>query len=343
MTEDLLRLTPSGLYCPAGDFYIDPWAPVARAIITHAHADHARPGSQRYLTTPTGAPLLARRVGDAVVQTLPFGERLTINDVTISFHPAGHLLGSAQVRLERRGVAWVVSGDYKLERDRTCEPFEPVRCHVFITESTFGLPIYRWPPQAEVFAEIERWWRTNQENGYTSVLYAYALGKAQRLLAGIDASLGPILVHGAVLPFIQLYRNVGVELPEVFHADEMNARLHRGRALVIAPPSAGHMSGWLRKFGPCSQAFASGWMTIRGARRRRALDRGFVLSDHADWAGLLEAIRATGAERIGVTHGYASQMVRFLQEAGWRAEVIPTRFTGEALEEMDADVDGTVE
>jgi putative mRNA 3-end processing factor len=330
MTDDLLRLTPSGLYCAAGDFYIDPWQPVERAVITHAHADHARPGSQRYLTTPTGAPVLAPRLDPgASIRTLAYGERLTLHDVTLSLHPAGHLLGSAQVRVEHKGEVWVVSGDYKLEPDQTCEPFEPVRCHTFITESTFGLPIYRWQPQAEVFAEINEWWRANQAAGRTSVLYAYALGKAQRLLAGIDPAIGPILVHGAVLPFVQRYRDAGIDQPDVLYANGENARAHRGRALVVAPPSAGGMAGWLRKFGPASQAFASGWMTIRGARRRRAIDRGFVLSDHADWPGLLAAIRATGAARIGVTHGYTGQMVRYLREQGWQAEVIPTRFEGE--------------
>ncbi|HQY93032.1 ligase-associated DNA damage response exonuclease [Caldilinea sp.] len=336
MTDDLLQLTPSGLYCAAGDFYIDPWQPVDHAVITHAHADHARPGSQRYLTTPTGAQVLAPRIDEgASIRTLPYGERLSLQDVTLSLHPAGHLLGSAQVRVERGGEVWVVSGDYKAEQDQTCEPFEPVRCHTFITESTFGLPIYRWQPQAEVFAEINDWWRANQGAGRTSVLYAYALGKAQRLLAGVDSTIGPILVHGAVLPFVQRYRDAGINQPDVLYANAEHARTHRGRALVIAPPSAGGMTGWLRKFGPSSQAFASGWMTIRGARRRRAVDRGFVLSDHADWPGLLAAIRATGAERIGVTHGYTSQMVHYLRENGWQAEVIPTRFEGEPGAESD--------
>jgi putative mRNA 3-end processing factor len=334
MTHDLLQLTPNGLYCAAGDFYIDPWQPVARAVITHAHADHARPGSRRYLTSPTGARMLAPRVDPgAQIRALPFGEELLINDVSISLHPAGHLLGSAQVRVEHRGEVWVVSGDYKIEPDVTCEAFEPVRCHTFITECTFGLPIYRWRPQAEVFRAINTWWRENQARGQTSLLYAYALGKAQRLLAGLDPSIGPIMVHGAVKRFVDLYREAGMPQPEVLYADDDAAGAHRGQAIVIAPPSANGTPGWVRKFGSSAHAFASGWMTIRGARRRRAMDRGFVLSDHADWPGLLTTIRATGAERIGVTHGYVNQMARYLNENGWRAEIIPTRFEGESGEE----------
>ncbi|MCB9162326.1 MAG: ligase-associated DNA damage response exonuclease [Caldilineaceae bacterium] len=338
MSADLLQLTPAGLYCPAGDFFIDPWQPVDRAVITHAHADHARPGSRRYLTSPTGARVLAPRVdAGAHIRALPFGEPLIVNGVTVSLHPAGHLLGSAQVRVEHRGEIWVVSGDYKVERDATCEPFAPVPCHVFITESTFGLPIYRWQPQADVFAQINAWWQANQAAGRTSILYAYALGKAQRVLAGLDPSIGPILVHGAVQRFVELYRRAGIAQPDVIYADDAAARAHRGRAMVIAPPAAGGMDGWLRKFGPRAQAFASGWMTIRGARRRRAMDRGFVLSDHADWPGLLETIRATGAQRIGVTHGYVNQMTRYLNEHGWQAEVVPTRFEGDRLEDEGAD------
>jgi putative mRNA 3-end processing factor len=331
MAEALLQVTERGLYCAAGDFYVDPWQPVTRAVITHAHADHARPGSQRYLTTPSGATLLRLRVGTvARIVAQPYGEPLNLNGVRISLHPAGHLLGSAQVRVEHQGEIWVVSGDYKIQHDATCEPFELVPCHTFITESTFGLPIYRWRPQAQIFAEINQWWRQNQEQGRTSILFAYALGKAQRLLAGVDATIGPILVHGATLRFVDAYRQARIVQPETLYAGNDAARQHRGQALVIAPPSAAGSAGWLRKFGPASLAFASGWMQIRGARRRRAVDRGFVLSDHADWEGLLTTIQATGAEHIGVTHGYTSTLVRYLQEQGADAFIMPTHYEGDA-------------
>jgi putative mRNA 3-end processing factor len=332
MATSLLQVTERGLYCAVGDFYIDPWQPVTRAVITHAHADHARSGSQRYLTSPTGAPLLRLRVGPMPrIVAHPFGEALNLNGARLSLHPAGHLLGSAQIRVEYRGEVWVVSGDYKIEADITCEPFEVVPCHTFITESTFGLPIYRWRPQTEIFTEINAWWRQNQGEGRTSVLFGYALGKAQRLLAGVDASIGPILVHGATQRFVHAYRQAGIPQPTTLYADGTAARSTRGHALVIAPPSAAGSVGWLRKFGPLSLAFASGWMQIRGARRRRAVDRGFVLSDHADWQGLLSTITATGAERVGVTHGYTNPLVRYLGEQGLNAFVMPTRYEGDAV------------
>jgi putative mRNA 3-end processing factor len=340
---NLLQLTEAGLYCAAGDFYVDPWQPVPRAVITHAHSDHARPGSRHYLTTKDGAGVLRLRV-DYVdpahpgprpqFRTLAYGERLTLNDVTVSLHPAGHLLGSAQVRIEQHGEIWVVSGDYKTEHDDTCAPFEPVRCHTFISESTFGLPIYRWRPQGEIFAQINTWWRTNQTQGRTSILYAYALGKAQRLLAGIDPSIGPVLVHGSIQRLNNAYHQSGIDLPDAHYANDELARKHRGQALLLAPPGMENTPGYLRKFGEASHAFASGRMTIRGTRRRRAIDRGFVLSDHADWRGLLDAITATGAERIGVTHGYAAALVRYLLEQGKDAWVIPTRYEGEVSEEV---------
>jgi len=283
---DLVIARPEGLYCPPGDFYIDPWRPVARAIITHGHGDHARRGNAHYLTATPGAGILRSRLGqDIDLQTLAYGERIRHHGVTISLHPAGHVLGSAQVRLEHEGEVWVASGDYKVEPDGTCAPFEPVRCHTFITESTFGLPIYRWPSQAEVFAGVNAWWRANRDQGKASVLFCYAFGKAQRILHGLDSSIGPILVHGAVEPLNQVYREAGVYLPQTLYAGDVprNDPLMR-QAIVLAPPSAAG-SSWMRRFGDYSDAFASGWMLLRGTRRRRGVDRGFVLSDHADWPG----------------------------------------------------------
>ncbi len=344
MGEALLQVTERGLYCALGDFYIDTWQPVTRAVITHAHADHARPGSQRYLTSPSGANILRLRVdANARIVAQPFGQPLHLNGVSLSLHPAGHLLGSAQVRVEHRGEVWVVSGDYKTEMDATCEPFELVPCHTFITESTFGLPIYRWRPQAQIFAEINQWWRQNQEQGRTSIIFAYALGKAQRVLAGVDDTIGPILVHGAVNRFVLAYRRAGIIQPVTIYAESEAVRQHRGQALVIAPPSAAGSAGWLRKFGPTSLAFASGWMQIRGARRRRAVDRGFVLSDHADWDGLLSTIKATGAQRIGVTHGYTNTLVRYLNEQGFDAFVMPTRYEGENAGDQSDNEESNIE
>lgn len=335
MMNNLLQLTDSGLYCPAGDFFIDPWQPVERAVVTHAHADHARRGSRAYLASDEGERVLRTRLGpEAKIQTAAFGEIVSINGVKVSFHPAGHILGSGQVRIEHHGEVWVVSGDYKIEPDPTCTPFELVRCHTFITEATFGLPIYRWTPQAEVFAAINAWWRGNQAAGKTSLLMGYALGKAQRLLAGLDTSIGPIFTHGAVERLNADYRESGSALPPTRYAGDVDRTFDWSQAMIIAPPSA-HGTPWMRKFGNLSAAFASGWMRIRGARRRRAVDRGFVLSDHADWPGLLQAIAATGAETVLVTHGYTAVLARWLQEQGYDAQAIATQFEGER-EELNA-------
>jgi putative mRNA 3-end processing factor len=337
---DLITLTPQGLWCEAGGFHIDPWEPVERAVITHAHADHARPGSGSYLTSPTGAPLLRVRMGEgARVESLAWGERLTAGAAAVSLHPAGHVLGSCQVRVEAPSHAsWVVTGDYKLAPDPTCEPWEPVRADVMLTESTFGLPIYRWPDERGVVAEINGWWAANRERGRTSMLLAYSLGKAQRVLAGLDPSIGPIGVHGAIHSMNDAYAAAGVALPPWMHANAETAPSLRGVGLIIAPPSAAD-STWARKFagpGGIATGMASGWMAVRGRRRWRALDRGFVLSDHADWDGLNEAVRASGAERIGVTHGYAAPFARWLSERGLETFVVPTRFEGEDAGETAA-------
>jgi putative mRNA 3-end processing factor len=329
---NLIVPRPEGLYCPAGDFYIDPWRPVARAVITHGHSDHARPGSESYLCQHDSVPILRRRLGDSVVQGVAFGETIGLNDVEISLHPAGHILGSAQIRVEHRGEVWVASGDYKLEVDRSCETFAPLRCDAFITESTFGLPIYVWRPQDEIFAEINRWWRNNAEQGRASVVFAYSLGKAQRILRRLDPETGPIVCHGAVEPFNAIYREHGVSLPPtVMVSDGLNKK-QLARSLVLAPPSAAS-SPWLRRFGGHSDAFASGWMQVRGNRRRRGVDQGFALSDHADWPGLLQAIEATGATRVFATHGGVAPLVRYLKEKGLDAEAIAAEYGDEALDE----------
>jgi putative mRNA 3-end processing factor len=334
MVPDLIVQRPEGLYCPPGDFYIDPWRPVARAVITHAHADHARMGSGHYLAAAPAEGVLRTRLGEIDLQTLPYGAAIEHHGVRVSLHPAGHVLGSAQVRLEHGGRVWVASGDYKVAPDRTCDPFEPVRCDVFITESTFGLPIYRWRADEDLFADINAWWSRNVVAGRASVLACYSFGKAQRILSGVDPTIGPIVVHGAVKPLNEAYRAAGVPLPQTRLVTEVQDKADLRRALVLCPPSA-VASTWLRRFGETSTAFASGWMQLRGARRRGGYDRGFVLSDHADWPGLLGAIGATGAERVIVTHGSIPVMVRYLQEQGLQAEGFDTEY-GDDVVEADA-------
>ncbi len=328
-SSDVLTLTDRGLYCPVGDFYVDPWRPVDRAIVTHAHSDHARWGMGHYLCASDGIGVLRRRVGEAAdIHGVPYGEVKTMNGVKVSLHPAGHILGSAQVRIEHDGFTAVVSGDYKTSPEPTCAPFEPLPCHLFVTESTFGLPIYQWSAEADIREDIHGWWRSNQAAGKASILMGYALGKAQRALAMLDPETGPIFLHGAVHSLTQDYRRAGVALPPTELVFDKPRDYPWQRAILIAPPSV-NGSTWLRRFGDVSLAFLSGWMSIRGARRRRAVDRGFVLSDHADWAGLHGAIRETGAEEVWVTHGYTAPMVRYLNEQGLLAKVLRTQFEGE--------------
>ena len=278
------------------------------------------------------------RLGDVHLETVAYGEVRTINGVRFSFHPAGHVLGSAQIRAEYKGEIVVVSGDYKIEDDGLAEPFEPITCHAFITECTFGLPVYRWKPQQEIFDNINDWWRQNKADGKVSVLSAYALGKAQRILTNLDTSIGKIYTHGAIENTNEVMRNQGITLPETIRVTrEINKKDFIGN-LVLATPSA--LGGpWMKKFKPASVGIASGWMALRGARRRRAADRGFVLSDHADWEGLNTAIRSTGAEEVFVTHGYTGIFRRWLLEQGYDAHEVSTEYEGEAneLEEKNED------
>jgi putative mRNA 3-end processing factor len=322
--------TPAGLYCPAGDFHIDPWGTVPRAVITHAHGDHARAGSAAYLCSTECAPLLRRRFGnDAVIETLPYGEQLTLGGMRVSLHPAGHILGSAQVRVEGPGGVWVVSGDYKRAADPTCAPFEAVRCDTFVTESTFALPIYRWDPTATVIDEMRQWWELNRDRGLTSIIFCYTIGKAQRLLAELATVTDrPVLVHGMMVPMIEAYRVAGIAmLPTQTLIDRPRGTSLAGE-LVLAPPSA-RGTPWMRRLGDLSDALTSGLMRVRGVRRQRAYDRGFVLSDHADWPGLLATIRETGAGRVVATHGHAEPLARFLREQGFDSGVMRTAWEDE--------------
>ena len=325
----MLGETPDGLYCAAGDFYIDPWGAGDRALITHGHGDHARPGSRSYLCAEPCLPVLRRRFGDdPIVESLPYGQALTLGTVRVSFHPAGHVLGSAQIRLEGPEGVWVVSGDYKRDPDPTCAPFEPVPCETFITECTFGLPIYRWDPPGEVMADIMGWWEENRQARRTSVLFCYTLGKAQRLLAELARLTDrPILAHGMMLGMIDTYREAGITMLPVGAATERPRGTSYAGELVLAPLSA-RGTPWMRRLGDLSDAFASGLMRVRGVRRQRGYDRGFVISDHADWPALLQTVTDTGASRVLATHGYAEPFARHLSESGIESGMIRTAWEG---------------
>jgi len=326
----LIVPSPNGLYCPAGDFYIDPWRPVARAVITHAHGDHARSGSMHYWGSREGEGLLRCRLGRATwIDTHPYAEEFRINGARLSLHPAGHVLGSAQVRIEVDGEVWVVSGDYKRDADPSCAPFEPVRCDTFVTEATFALPIYRWPDPALTAKEIHDWWLENRADGHASVLLCYALGKAQRILAELRRYTDEtVWLHGAMLPLVQVYRDAGIAmLPTQSATNPPKVTDFRG-ALVLAPPGASG-TPWMKRFRPYRSGFASGWMQVRGARRRLAYDRGFVLSDHADWPSLLRTIEETGARRVLAMHGSTDALIQYLRARGLEAEALSTEFHGE--------------
>ena len=327
--KELLTITQSGIYCPRADVYIDPWKPVDKAIITHAHADHARWGSTQYLANTLNETILKLRIGNDInLQLMDYGQSTRINGVSFSFHPAGHIWGSSQVRVEHKGNTWVVSGDYKVESDGFSGDFEPVKCNTFITESTFGLPVFKWKPQDEIIAKINSWWKKNADKDKTSILCAYALGKAQRLIYNVDSSIGEIFVHGAVHNVNQALIAAGAKLPVTTYATNDIEKARYKGSLIITPSSALGTS-WLRKFQPYEIATVSGWMNIRGIKRRRNAGMGFVMSDHADWDGLNNAVEQTGAERVLVTHGYTDAYARWLRSKGLQTEVVETLYEGE--------------
>lgn len=332
----LITFTDKGLYVPQADVYIDPWKPVTKALITHGHADHSRPGMKHYVASSSAVPVIKHRLGSHIdIVGLPYGELLSVNGVKFSFHPAGHIIGSAQIRVEYKGEVWVVSGDYKLENDGISEPFETVKCHTFITESTFGLPVFKWKPQELVFNEINEWWQSNIEQGKVSILSAYSLGKAQRIIQNVDTSLGKIFTHGAVENVNEVIRRQGIHLHDTTRVVQgQKHKLYEG-GLVIAPPSSVN-SDWTKRFKAQSTAIASGWMAMRGTRRRRSADRGFVLSDHADWDDLLTAIKETEAEKVYVTHGYTDVFSKYLNSIDISAGIVETAYTGEELEPANA-------
>jgi putative mRNA 3-end processing factor len=331
----LLEFTDKGIFCPRADVHLDPWKPVKRALITHGHSDHARWGNEHYLCTSAAAPVIRHRIAGAYVESVEFYEPIMINGVQFSFHPAGHIPGSAQIRVEHQGEVWVFSGDYKLQQDNLSEPFEPLKCHAFITESTFGLPIYNWKDQSEVFDDMNAWWRKNQSEGKVSVIAGYTLGKSQRILRNVDPGIGKIFVHGAVESVNNVLRQQGINLPSTHLITKETVKKDYEGALVVCPPSAVG-SPWIRRFLPYSLGIASGWMKLRGARRRRGADRGFVLSDHADWRELNLAIRETGAEKIFVTHGYSEIFAQWLTDNGYDAKEVKTQYEGELGEMVES-------
>ena len=325
----LLTFTKQGIYCEQADLYIDPWRKVKSALITHAHSDHARPGCSKYMSTHLTKPILKHRLGKKyTIDSVEYGETRSINGVKISFHPAGHVIGSAQIRLEYKGEIWVVSGDYKVVDDGISTPFEPIKCHHYITESTFALPIYNWSAQSTIMNEINRWWQMNKELGMISLISAYSLGKAQRVMHNLDRSIGQVYVSHTIDSINQVLLSSGVKLPELpVFREEIAHEISPG-SLIIGP-SAAPGGVWKKEVTGFSCASASGWMAARNIRKRRLVDRGFVLSDHADWKGLLWSIRESGAENIYVTHGYTDAFTRYLRERGWNAHVVSTEYTGD--------------
>ena len=335
MKIPLLAFNDKGIYCHQADVYLDPWRPVTNAIITHGHADHSRWGHKNYITHHTNVPIIKHRLGDINVTGKDWNETFTINGVKFSLHPAGHIIGSAQIRVEYKGEVWVFTGDYKTEDDGISVPYEPVKCHTFITENTFGLPAFNWIPQAEVMTDINNWWAENKAEGKTSILFGYTLGKAQRLLKYLDTSNGKIFTHGAVENMTNVLRPM-VDFPPTTLITRDTKKEEFPGNIVLAPPSA-HGSIWIRKMTPFVTGSASGWMAFRGARRRRAIDKGFVLSDHCDWYGLLDSIKATGAEKIICTHGYSDVFSKYLREIGYDARTEHTQYEGDEGETAETD------
>lgn len=335
----LLVFNDKGIYCEQANVYLDPWKPVKNAIITHGHADHSRWGHQNYITHTSNVPIIKHRLGDINVTGKAWNESFTINNVKFSLHPAGHIIGSSQIRVEYKGEVWVFTGDYKTEVDGVSVPYEVVKCNTFITECTFGLPAFKWTPQEEVMCNINNWWAENKADKKTSILFGYSLGKAQRLLKHLDVNIGTIYTHGAIENMTNVIRPM-VQLPPTTLISRETKKEDLLGNIVLAPPSA-HGSTWIRKMTPFVTGTASGWMAFRGARRRRAIDKGFVLSDHCDWFALLESIKATGAEKIICTHGYTDVFSRYLRELGYDARTEKTQYVGE-LTENEKGVDSEI-
>ncbi|PZP48867.1 MAG: ligase-associated DNA damage response exonuclease [Pseudopedobacter saltans] len=325
---DLLDFRSEGIYCPIGKFYIDPWKPVDLAVITHGHADHAKWGMKKYLCHQFTAPILRSRISpDIQIETLDYHQTIYINGVKLSLHPAGHIIGSAQIRLEYKGKVVVVSGDYKLQNDGITTPFESVKCHEFITESTFGLPIYNWLSIEQQNEQLRQWVLHNQQIGKTSVFIGYSLGKSQRIMKALEG-MGDIFVHYSITTLNEAYESVGIDLPAWQPVDLRENVKHLDQQIVLLPPAL-FDSKVIKKIPNASEAICSGWMQVRGARRWRSADAGFAISDHADWQDLLTAVKATGAEKVYVTHGQTAIFSKYLNEIGIHAVELHTEFGNE--------------
>lgn len=334
----LLTFDGKGIYCEQADIHIDPWKKVKKALITHGHSDHARKGMGAYMCTNDCVPILKLRLGKNIkIRGVEYGEKVMINGVQFSFHPAGHVIGSAQIRVEYKGEVWVVSGDYKTVNDGISGEFEPVKCNTFITESTFGLPMYNWDSQEQIFNKINNWWKQNQADGKVSLITAYSLGKAQRIIHNLDHSIGKVFTHQSIENTNKVIRNYGIPLADTILATKEYSYDDYQGSIVIAPSSAAN-SNWAKPLGDFRIGVASGWMQIRKARKQRPADIGFVLSDHADWTGLNTAIKETGAQEIFVTHGYSEIFSEYLKEQGYDAKVVKTAFEGERQEPIEVKV-----
>ncbi|WP_235884465.1 ligase-associated DNA damage response exonuclease [Pedobacter hiemivivus] len=327
----MITFTNKGIYCKQGDFYIDPWRPVNLAVTTHGHADHVKWGNKAYLCHELTKPILQHRLGELNIQTLPYRKEININGVKLSLYPAGHVIGSAQIRLEYKGEICVISGDYKVEYDGVSTAFEPVKCHTFVSESTFGLPIYKWQPQEDIFNQIRNWISSNRDKNQTTVLVAYSLGKAQRLMAGL-AGYGDIYVHSSIANLNDVFSKAGVILPYAIPITAETSKEILQKGIVIVPPVMAE-GKWVKSLTHAATGICSGWMQVRAGRRWQSADAGFALSDHADWPGLLSAIKATEAEKVFVTHGYSAIFSKYLNEIGIEAEEVKTQYGDEEEEE----------
>ncbi|PRD46595.1 DNA ligase-associated DEXH box helicase [Sphingobacterium haloxyli] len=334
---NMLQFRQAGIYCVPGNFYIDPWLPVDFAVVTHGHADHARWGMRKYLCHHFTVPILKSRIGnDIAVQGVSYTEPIFINGVKVSLHPAGHIVGSAQIRMEYKGKVCVVSGDYKIQNDGLSTPFEPIKCHEFVSESTFGLPIYNWLSVDQQNQQMQDWVLQNQANGKTSVFIGYSLGKAQRIMKAL-AGVSPLYVHYSIGKLNEAYESVGVELPTYNIVNLQEDIKHADKNIVIVPPALAD-SKVINKIPHMANAICSGWMQVRGSRRWRSADAGFAISDHADWQGLLDAIKTTEAEKVYITHGQTAVFTKYLNEIGILAEEVKTAFGNEEeeVEETEA-------
>lgn len=333
-SKTFIKLTDKGIYCIPGKFYIDPWQPVELAVISHGHGDHARWGMKKYLCHHYTKPILQHRIGpDIDIRTIGYGEEIVINEVKVSLYPAGHIIGSAQIKMEYKGYIIVFSGDYKTDDDGLSTPFELVKCHEFITESTFGLPIYHWLRPQEYSEQMQAWVQENQRNGKTSVFIGYSLGKAQRIMNSVEGC-AEIFVHQSIARLNEGIESVGIDLPEYTTLDfHDNVKKCDGQ-IVVLPPAL-FDSNLIKKIPNRATAICSGWMQVRGSRRWRSADAGFAISDHADWNGLIDTVKATEAEKVYVTHGQTAVFSKYLNEIGINAVELKTIFGDEEAGEKE--------